>query len=413
MTERGGFAPVDARERIGFMDALRACALLGILLVNIEWFSRPWQEFGEGIAPGLPALDMAAALGIHVFVAGKFWILFSLLFGMGFAVMAGRAAAAGRPLVGPYLRRTLVLLAIGLAHALLQWTGDILHTYALAALLLLAMRGLQPRSRLIAGLAVYYGLCALLLLAVGLASLVPGSDAAGAGLEQDPTGAAAEAARVYATGGFAEITAQRASDFARFAGYNLFLVPMAAALFLIGSWLVDSGRIRDLAAYRRFFARTLLLCGPAGLGLALWSAAIGVSVETAGGEVGWLLASTLMSIGALPLALAYLSALALAWTSVAGARALAWLAPAGRMALTNYLLQSLAGTLLFYGYGFALWGRIGHAGLVMLALAVFALQVAASHWWLARFRFGPVEWLWRWATYGIRPPLRQPAAPAT
>ncbi|MDH5824413.1 DUF418 domain-containing protein [Luteimonas sp. RD2P54] len=409
MDERGGFAPIDAPDRIGFMDALRAVALLGIFLVNIEWFNRPWEEFGRGIAPGQAGIDMVSAWVVHVFVAGKFWILFSLLFGMGFAVMAERAAAAARPFRDPYLRRSLVLLALGLAHALLQWVGDILHTYALAALLLLALRGMRPRTRLIAGLSAYYALCALLLATYALMNLAPADMLADPDLERATMLAAAAAARVYSSGGFAEITAQRAGDFAGFVGYNLFLVPMVVAIFLVGSWLVQSGRIRDVAANRGFFLRLLLLGGPAGLALALWSAALGTGVADAGGEARWLLASTVMSIGALPLALAYLSALALAWSSAAGARLLAPLAPAGRMALTNYLLQSLAGSLLFYGYGLALWGRLGHAGLLLLALAVFALQVAASRWWLARFRFGPAEWLWRWATYGARPPLRQPA----
>lgn len=81
-------------------------------------------------------------------------------------------------------------------------------------------------------------------------------------------------------------------------------------------------------------------------------------------------------------------------------------APAGRMALTNYLLQSVVASLVFYGYGLAMWGRIGYAGMVLLAVVVFALQVLASRWWLARYRFGPLEWAWRWLTYGTRPPMR-------
>jgi uncharacterized protein len=83
-----------------------------------------------------------------------------------------------------------------------------------------------------------------------------------------------------------------------------------------------------------------------------------------------------------------------------------WLAPAGRMALTNYLLQSVVGTLLFYQYGLGLWGQVSRAWQFALVIAVFALQLVFSRWWLRRFRFGPVEWLWRWATYGHRPAMR-------
>ncbi|WP_407351076.1 DUF418 domain-containing protein [Luteimonas sp. R10] len=399
-----GFAPVSEHDRIGLLDALRAFALLGIFLVNIEWFTRPWQEFGNGVASGLAGIDHAAAWGVHVFVAGKFWILFSLLFGIGFAVMMARAEKAGRPFRALYLRRTAALLVIGIAHALLLWAGDILHTYALAALLLLALRDLRPRTQLVLGLSIYYGLCLLALLGAAVAGLVPGAAEEGAAraFSADP-GATAEAARAYAEGGFARVSGQRAADFARFLLNDFFVVPMALGVFLVGSWLLRSGRIGDVAAQRPFFRRLAGFGLPLGLGLSLWAASIGVGLDAAGNDARWLLANALMSLGALPLALGYLALVALAWSTDAGARALGLLAPAGRMALSHYLLQSLVGSLVFYGYGLALWGRIGHAGLLLLAAVVFALQVATSRWWLARFRFGPVEWLWRWATYGRRP----------
>src|SRR5690606_3646859 len=119
-----GLAPTGARERIGLLDGLRGLALLGIFIVNIEWFSRPWQEFGNGVAQGLAGIDHVSAWLVHVFVAGKFWVLFSLLFGVGFALMRERAQASGRP-VRLYLRRLAVLFVLGIAHALLAWVGDI------------------------------------------------------------------------------------------------------------------------------------------------------------------------------------------------------------------------------------------------------------------------------------------------
>lgn len=402
-----GSAPVSEQDRIGLLDALRAFALLGIFLVNIEWFTRPWQEFGDGVVAGLTGIDYVAAWAVQVFVAGKFWILFSLLFGMGFALMMARAEAGGRPFHTLYLRRTAALLAIGVAHALLLWAGDILHTYALAALLLLALRDLRPRTQLVLGVSIYSGLCLVILLGAALAGLVPGMAEEGAARAfAADGGAAAEAARAYAEGGFGQATGQRMADFSQFLLNDLFVAPMALGVFLVGSWLLRSGRIGDVAAQRSFFLGLAGVGLPVGLGLSLWAAAIGVGLDAAGTQARWLLASALMALGTLPLALGYLAVFALVWSTAAGARALGLLAPAGRMALSNYLLQSLVGSLVFYGYGLALWGRIGHAGLVLLAAAVFALQVAASHWWLARFRFGPVEWLWRWATYGRRPPLR-------
>ena len=118
------------------------------------------------------------------------------------------------------------------------------------------------------------------------------------------------------------------------------------------------------------------------------------------------MATGLASLASLPLALGYLALFAIAAGSRLLARPLLWLAPAGRMALTHYLLQSLVAAMVFHGYGLGLWGQIGRAGQVALVLAVFALQVLVSHWWLARWRFGPMEWLWRGISYGAAPPMR-------
>ncbi|HEX5756791.1 MAG TPA: hypothetical protein VFY12_10625, partial [Arenimonas sp.] len=148
MSGSEALAPVSAGERIEAMDVLRGFALLGILLMNIESFVGPFSAALTGLDPGLQGADRWADALIYVLVQGKFWTLFSLLFGMGFAVMMQRAELAGRPFAGLYLRRTLVLLAIGAAHALLLWPGDILTFYALTALLLLLCFRHTPTSRL-------------------------------------------------------------------------------------------------------------------------------------------------------------------------------------------------------------------------------------------------------------------------
>src|SRR5687767_4728216 len=137
-------APVAAGERVHALDVVRGFALLGIFLMNVEFFGRPMQDVNApGIDPTLSGLDYWADAAIFFFVQSKFWTLFSLLFGMGFAVMIERARRAGRPFVPAYLRRSLALLGIGLVHALLIWSGDILVSYALGALVLLGFRGLR------------------------------------------------------------------------------------------------------------------------------------------------------------------------------------------------------------------------------------------------------------------------------
>ena len=400
-----GFAPTGASERIGLLDALRGLALLGIFIANIEWFSRPWQEFGNGMAQGLAGIDLAVAWAAYLFVSGKFWVLFSLLFGVGFALMMERAQASGRA-TGLYLRRLAVLFALGIAHALLAWVGDILHAYAIAALGLLLMRGLSARAQLGIGLAIYLGLYGLSVLGGVAMMAMPVGQAEFEATLAEGVRAGEAAAAVYAGGGFAEVTGQRMRDFAMLLGNASGVVPLALAVFLVGSWLFRSGRLGDVEANRGFFIRMAAWCLPPGLALTLAGAMLSTGHPDGFFNPRWVLASSLHGLGALPMTLGGVAALALAWQVPAGARLLGVLAPAGRMALTNYLLQSLVASLVFYGYGLAMWGRVGYAAMVALAVAVFALQVVASRCWLGRYRFGPLEWAWRWLTYGRRPPMR-------
>ena len=402
----GAVAPLDGAARLQALDVVRGFALAGIFLMNIEWFTRPMQQMGQGIAASATGLDHAAAWAVHTFVAGKFWVLFSLLFGMGFAVMASRAGP-GPDFRVRYVRRCLALLAFGLLHALLLWPGDILHTYAIAGLLLLALGGLDGLTGVAMGVALY-GLPAMLVVAMGgLMSLAGGNipDAA-------PMAAAAEAqalaaAQAYAHGGYPDAVAQRARDFAGIVLQgDAMVVPMALGVFLLGAAMVRAGRLRDPAAQRGRYLRLALWTLPAGALLVALSLRVGSSFDGLREMGPLMLSQGLMMLGSLPLALGYF-ALVLLGLGVPGlSRALGWLAPAGRMALTLYLLQSLLAALLFHGYGLGLWGQVGRAGQVLLALAVFALQVVLAHGWMARYRFGPMEWLWRWITYGARPPMR-------
>src|SRR5690606_19162568 len=156
----GEFGPVAIRDRIQALDVLRGFALLGIALMNVEFFNRPIADLDGGLAAGASGMDYRVGWLVQVLVRGKFWTMFSLLFGMGFAVMLARAGQAGRGFLAPYLRRTLALAAFGALHYICLWTGDILFSYATGALLLMLVFHARPRILLWLG-------AALLLLAVG------------------------------------------------------------------------------------------------------------------------------------------------------------------------------------------------------------------------------------------------------
>jgi uncharacterized protein len=302
-----------------------------------------------------------------------------------------------------------MLAVIGALHITLVWAGDILLTYAIVGFVMVLLFRKTPVTQLWKWALVLIMLPtlvgALSGLAVGVAKLDP-NIAAGLAAEmtkaQVELDATIEASRgVYVSGTFAEVMANRWRDWSFGASHFLFWFPPILGYFLLGRWLLTTGRLTDAGSHSRWFGRMRLL----GIGL-------GVPLSAAG---AWLMlgenlmlptpntaaATVLISIGALLLSLGWLSCV------VPAASALAWLAPAGQMALSNYLLQSLAWTLVFYGYGLGLWDQIPRAWHALLAIGFFALQIPFSRWWLARFRFGPAEWLWRAATYGQLPPMRR------
>jgi len=398
------FRPVAPSERIATLDVLRGLALLGILLMNMEAFAGPLDLSFTGIDPHWQGMDRWADAFVYVFVQGKFFTLFSLLFGAGFAVMARRAEAAGRDFSRFYLRRSLGLLGIGLVHALLLWSGDILVGYALLSFLLLAFRD-APRSWLpVLGGVVYLTAAALMLL-LGLAVALAPADAAGAADTRAAAWHTIELQRqAYGHGSYAQAVVQRLHDFRASLGSLLLVAPQVLGMFLIGAWFARSGALADPARHPRLFA--WLRWGALPLGLAVMLHATWLSPYLAPGRFDPRSAAAyaLGSVAGLLMCLGYL-----AW-GVRWGRCLHGLAPAGRMALSNYLMQSLLCTLLFYGYGLGCFEQMGRTWQLLFALLLFAAQVLLSRAWLRYFRFGPMEWLWRAITYLRLPPLRRHGA---
>lgn len=405
--------PVPVVERIQTLDVMRGFALLGILLMNIEAMVGPLMAPATGLDPALTGADRWTDALIYIFVQGKFFTLFSLLFGMGFAVMSQRAQAAHRPFAGLYWRRSLTLLGIGLVHALLIWSGDILVAYALFSMLLLAFR--EVPARWLPWLAVASFLAPLgLMMSLGLMGSVmestPELSAAWkqtADKQDKMMAAMLEGQRqAFGAGSYLQATLQRAKDLG-FSLMNLMMIgPLVFAMFLLGSWLVKTGAIADPQNHPRLFRRMRWLALPVGLAIVLGSFVWHPTQDPA--EVS-LTASTvfcLNMLGSALMCLGYASWVVHGMQSPRWAAKLAWLAPAGRMALTNYLLQSLVCTLVFYGYGLGYFERLPRAWQVPFVLALFCTQVLLSRWWLRRFRFGPMEWLWRSLTYLKPQPMR-------
>ena len=399
-------APVAPAERIATLDVLRGFALAGILLMNIEAFVGPVVGSYTGLDPALTGADRVADGLVYFFVQGKFIALFSLLFGAGFAMMVQRADAAGRPFAGMYWRRSLALLGIGLAHALLLWSGDVLVTYALLALLLPAFR--EAPAGMLAGLGVAcYLVAPALLMGLGLLSgVTPGWDEAIAaqGREMD---AMLEAQRLaYGSGSYAAAVMQRVRDF----GLTLSNLPLTGAMvfgmFLVGAAFMRSGAIQRPDLHRSLYRWLRLVVLPLGLLAMLASFLVGPTAFFDVFSLRQSFAQSLAIVAAAMMCLGYLAWVVHALQAPSGACGLGWLAPVGRMALSNYLLQSIICTLLFYGYGLGFFEQLPRFWQIPFALGLFATQVLYSRWWLQRFRFGPAEWLWRSVTYWRLQPMR-------
>lgn len=395
--------PLTTADRITVMDILRGAALFGILLMNIEAFTGPLDLSFTGVDPHWHGIDYLADALVYVFVQGKFFLLFSLLFGAGFAVMAQRAQGAGRDFTPIYLRRSVALLLIGACHALLVWSGDILLVYALLSFLLLGTRR-WPLSMLPAMGALVYAFAVGLSLLFAL--LVWAAARGGSPLDSAGSMRAAqeviEAQRLaYGQGSWAQANVQRLADLRHMIGGILITGPEIFGMFLIGAWFARSGALADPMRFAPLYARLRWIAMPVGVVLMLASAAWHPYLAPGEFTVQTGLSYALAAVASLLMALGYLG-----WI-VHARHALGWLAAPGRMALTHYLLQSLLCTWLFFGYGLGLFEQLPRAWQLVFAVALFALQVGISHLWLARFGHGPMEWLWRAMTYLQWPPLRR------
>jgi uncharacterized protein len=543
--------PIATAQRIEALDVVRGFALIGIFLMNIEYFNRAIATMNHGMPRGLTGADWWANWFVNYFVQGKFWTIFSLLFGMGFAVMMLRAEQAGREFKRVYLRRVLALAVFGAAHYIFLWDGDILLTYAVAALLLMvalhgktkpilmaiavaiglgfipdqeyffAMAGgiasaglialflrsdkhVRLRSRavpifsflvlligslvcvaaivfwllpdgpveprlpltvmgpllLIAGalswkyrepaekrslrLAVSLYLFGGIAMTLGglvahfgpdpyaqvatapsaaLADAKPGDNKADAKPKKTPEEKIAERkverdkriaegkarveteVRVHTQGSYRDAVELRAGQFIDKVAGDFGVSVLFIGVFLLGAWFVRSGVMENTEANLPLFRKLAFYGLPIGIGLGLLGSLIAMSHTPGDRTDGWGIARGLLTLGNLAACLGYVGMVVLMLNSKTVLSKISVLGAPGRMALTNYLMQSLICAVYFHGYAMGHWGMPRAQQLLFVAV-VFAAQIAFSHWWLSKFRYGPLEWFWRGFTYRQTPKFR-------
>ncbi|HUP62944.1 MAG TPA: DUF418 domain-containing protein [Thermoanaerobaculia bacterium] len=405
--------PVASSERVELIDVVRGLALFGILAANIRGFAGPAVTYYAMPHLYWPALhDRIAQAFIDTFIQAKFITIFAFLFGVGFAVQLQRATGRGGRFGWTFARRLFVLALFGLVHGLLIWFGDILLVYALTGFVLLLFRKRTDKT-----IAVWALVCYLLLPLAGIAGYVAWTHGfATPSFPQPEQAELLRLTRVFGDGSWMEIQKQRMSDVVAYNwGYFLVFFWQILGLFLLG-----------VLAWRKRFFTPAPESLPRYRRAMVWGLAAGVTGNIAVTALRWafdprpfpstpisLTLALTQTIAVPMLSLGYVCLAIVLMHDPAWHARLRRFGYVGRTALTNYLLQSILGTLIFYSYGLGLFGTVGPSVLIVATVVIFALQVYASGCWLERFRFGPVEWLWRRLTYKGPLPMVREAPVAT
>ena len=408
--------PVTERERIQELDVLRGVALFGVLTMNFIGFTGPGVLATEAQLAALPTapLDEAVRFAVQWLIGDKANTMFATLFGLGFYLQMQRGA--GRPgFEARYARRLGWLLVFGWINMVFLWPWDILNLYGLAGFLLLAMRRWRTRSLLIFGLLAACYSDKLQNWLNGFVHVFADSGF----LYEDAAALARQQTAIHGdypalVGAFWNYTYAEWLAGGMMVGLTLY----ALGRFALGACIGRSGILDDVPRFLPLLRRIAWIALPLGLAFALLVRLLGEGMWNPLGDADASsnIGEILRSPAALLLAAGYSAAIVVALHKGRAARLFAPFAPVGRMALTNYLVQGFLYAFVLFGVGpgLGLAGGIGAAWVLLICIAFFAFQIAFSRWWLARFRFGPMEWLWRALTYGERPSFRvDRAGPAT
>ncbi len=401
--------PVGERERIAELDILRGVALLGVLLMNFVAFAGEGVLTTEAQLKALPTagIDWWAYEAIRLFVGDKANTVFATLFGLGFYLQMKRGE--GKPgFEARYCRRLFWLLVFGWLNTLFLWIWDILNLYALAGFALLLMRRWRTRSLVIFGTIAALYSDKLQEWWVGRMGwdLVPDS------MYEDPAVLQRQEIAVHGSY-FENVASMWQWTYAEWLAGGLLAAWIIYALgrFALGAAIGRSGILGNLDKHLPLLRRIAAIAIPVGIVMGLFIRLVAHdALDLPGSAESWKsFAGIIRSPAALILAAGYCAGVVVALRSDLGRRLFTPFGAVGRMALTNYLAQGFIYAFILFGIGpgLGLAGRIGALAVVLICIAFFALQILFSHWWLTRYRFGPMEWLWRTLTYGERPVMRR------
>jgi len=399
-------APVTAAQRIHYLDELRGFALLGILIMNIQNFAMVMASYMNPTAQGLvTGLDRITYWYTHLFADMKMMSLFSMLFGAGMLLFIEKAKEKRGKSIGLHHRRMFWLLVFGLIHAYFIWRGDILVVYAIAGVIIYWFKNATPKWLITAGV-VFFLLFAFFSYSVDLFwEVMPESDKEEMVDMFQPSQETIDAEVAAYTGSMAEIHQRRVKDAAQMHQSMIVYLFRVLANMLFGMALFKWGIIKGEKSpqfYRRFMGIGF------GVGFPLIIAGILLNFQNDWNTRFYFAYGFQFNyFGSIFVAFGYIGLIALWSKSEFLADLKRRLAAVGRMAFTNYILQSIICTFIFYGFGLSLFNEVDRFTQQLIVLGVWIVQLAISPWWLKRYRFGPLEWLWRTLTYWKRQPMKR------
>jgi uncharacterized protein len=398
--EKTTLQPVTAVERYISLDVLRGFAILGILIMNIQSFSLPSAAYMNPMAYGdMTGINKWVWIISHLVANTKFISIFSMLFGAGLILFYEKAKEKGRKPAAFHYRRMFWLLLFGFVHAYLIWYGDILVAYALCGMLVYLFRNAGKRWLIIAS-ALFFIVPVVTIMGSGATVQYWPEESYNQNLQtwlpsQERINEQINAVR----GGFMEQLKER-MEMAIFLQTFVFFYSMmwrVISMMLLGMWLYRSG-VLTLKKSNAFYTRMVIIGLGAGYPIVAW----GIYENFAAGwkmDFSMFFGEMFNYFGSVLVALGYIGIIMLICKSNGWKRFKDWMSAVGRMAFSNYILQSVICTVIFTGFGFALFGRVERIYQILIVFAVWVMVIVFSKVWMKHYRFGPLEWLWRTLTY--------------
>ncbi|MDP9742399.1 UNVERIFIED_ORG: uncharacterized protein QFZ59_004229 [Bacillus sp. B2I3] len=392
---KGAMVPLQESKRIVSIDILRGLAILGIFLVNMPSFHSPllYIDGAERWAGGWDGILYRFS---DIVAQASFYPLFAFLFGFGAIILAVRSEEKGISFPLLYMKRLSFLLVLGCIHAFFIWHGDILINYAVFGFALLFFYKMKGRSLILLG-----SICYVLPFAIlGSLFLIMGTfDSEGMAITTD-SAMMKQSLEVYQSGTFTELMSQRALD------WYMVNNPLNAIIlflsifpfFLMGAGVAKQGFLQNPTQYNRQLKA-----------ISIVSLLLGMSIKMLPYVTVYHFGTIFVQdyLGGPLLTIFYITAITLLAERAGASRLLHPLSYIGRMSMSNYLFQSMVCTGIFYSYGLGLYGSVSYTTGFVFLIALFCLQILLSLLWMGLYEYGPVEYIWRFFTYGKKPVMRR------